>query len=273
MFDAMVTAAWLAARTERLVIGHLVLCDAFRHPAVLAKQVVSLDHASGGRFELGIGWGSVPAEFDRFGIGSTEPAERVGRLARDPGRGHVAVDRRRGRLLRRPPPPRRRPSACPPRRDDIPIVIGGAGPKTLALVAEHATWWNCPIYALDRFDALRPRTGDSRASIQEMVGFIPDEESRGPVTDAATRRFGIMGEDSSSATPTSCSTTTGTCTPGESNASTCGSPTSRTRARSRRSAPRSSPRSEPARPGATTGRFSSGARAWVRAAARAPARR
>ena len=35
---------------------------------------------------------------------------------------------------------------------DIPIVIGGAGPRTLELVAAHATWWNCPIYALDRFD-------------------------------------------------------------------------------------------------------------------------
>ena len=47
-----------------------------RHPAMLAKQVVTLDHASGGRFELGLGWGSVPAEFERFSarlIGRLEP--------------------------------------------------------------------------------------------------------------------------------------------------------------------------------------------------------
>ena len=62
MFDAMATASWVAANTARLSIGHLVLCDAFRHPAVLAREIVSLDHASGGRVELGIGSGSV---FDR----------------------------------------------------------------------------------------------------------------------------------------------------------------------------------------------------------------
>src|SRR3954452_2828390 len=38
MFDAMVAASWIAASTERLTVGHLVLCDAMRHPAVLAKQ-------------------------------------------------------------------------------------------------------------------------------------------------------------------------------------------------------------------------------------------
>src|ERR1700687_4273043 len=81
MNDAIVTAAWLAAHTERLTIGHLVLCDSLRHPAVLAKQAVSLDHASGGRFELGIGWGSVPEELVAFGVGPEAAKPRVERLA------------------------------------------------------------------------------------------------------------------------------------------------------------------------------------------------
>src|SRR5438105_2744146 len=68
MFEAMTTASWVAAHTSRLDVGHLVLCDAFRHPAVLARQVVALDHVSGGRFELGIGSGSVPRELTRFGV-------------------------------------------------------------------------------------------------------------------------------------------------------------------------------------------------------------
>src|SRR5687768_6776382 len=63
MYDAFVTATWQAAHTSTLKVGSLVLCDAFRHPAVLARECVSLDHASGGRFELGIGWGSVADEF------------------------------------------------------------------------------------------------------------------------------------------------------------------------------------------------------------------
>ena len=60
--QAIVTATCIAAHTERLRVGHLVLCDAFRHPALLAKQAVSIDHASGGRFELGLGWGSQPKD-------------------------------------------------------------------------------------------------------------------------------------------------------------------------------------------------------------------
>ena len=81
MWEAMTTAAWLLAHTDTLVVSHLVLCDSLRHPALLARQAVSLDHASGGRFELGIGWGSVPAELETFGIGSTDAKVRVGRLA------------------------------------------------------------------------------------------------------------------------------------------------------------------------------------------------
>ena len=46
IWEAMGIATWVAAKTERLRIGHLVLCDAFRHPAVLAKQAVTLSAAS-----------------------------------------------------------------------------------------------------------------------------------------------------------------------------------------------------------------------------------
>lgn len=193
MFDAFVTAAWLAAHTESLTIGHLVLCDSFRHPAVLAKQAVSLDHASGGRFELGIGWGSVPDELVRYGVGSAEAPHRVRRLAEtldvvqalwsgepvDYEGEHHRIDGGQ----QRPAP-----------LGDIPIVIGGAGPKTMELVARHASWWNCPIDALDRFDELRAAAGDARPSVQEMIAFVPDASSRGEVTATAERRFGYMGD-------------------------------------------------------------------------------
>ena len=51
MYEALTTNAWLLARTEGLVQGQLVLCDAFRHPSVLAREAVTLDHASGGRHD------------------------------------------------------------------------------------------------------------------------------------------------------------------------------------------------------------------------------
>lgn len=188
MYEAMVTATWLAAHTTTLRIGHLVLCDAFRHPAVLAREAVAIDHASRGRFELGIGWGSVPAELETFGVGSTDARERVDRMAET-----LEVVRAlwsgdtvdfSGRFHRI-----RAGAQKPTPLGEIPIMIGGAGPRTLELVAAYADWWNLPIYALDRLEELRPRTGKARTSVQQMVAYVPSEDQRGDVVDLARRRF------------------------------------------------------------------------------------
>jgi alkanesulfonate monooxygenase SsuD/methylene tetrahydromethanopterin reductase-like flavin-dependent oxidoreductase (luciferase family) len=193
MHEAMITATWLAAHTETLRVGHLVLCDSLRHPAVLAKQAVTLDHAAGGRFELGIGWGSVPDELDAFGVGDTSPSARVRRLAESldvmnalwtgetvdfEGEFHRVKGGRQqpGPLLK------------------IPLLIGGAGRKTLALVARYADWWNLPIYALERLEELRPSAGGARVSVQQMVAFVPSEAERDRVTELAQRRFGVYGD-------------------------------------------------------------------------------
>ncbi|MFM8303039.1 MAG: LLM class flavin-dependent oxidoreductase [Actinomycetota bacterium] len=189
MFEAMVTSTWIAAHTSTLRVGSLVLCDAFRHPAMLAREAVSIDHASGGRYELGIGWGSVPTEFTVFGAGSTEPRARVERL-----RETLAVLRAlwAGETLdfagefhhlqgaRQEPTPLAR----------IPIVIGGVGPKTLALVREYADWWNVHVGMIDRVPELRDQVGDAGVSIQQMVAYVPDEAARAQVTETTMRRFG-----------------------------------------------------------------------------------
>jgi alkanesulfonate monooxygenase SsuD/methylene tetrahydromethanopterin reductase-like flavin-dependent oxidoreductase (luciferase family) len=188
MWEAMVMATWLAAATSRITIGHLVLCDAFRHPAVLARQAVTIDHASGGRFELGIGWGSVPTELGTFGVGSMEPKARVDRLGEtlqvvralwtgEPvdfeGTHHQVHGGQQ-----RPTPLGR-----------IPIVVGGAGPKTLALVREHADWWNLPIDKIGKLDQLRDQVGDARPSLQQMVTYAPDPATADEVIATAERRF------------------------------------------------------------------------------------
>jgi alkanesulfonate monooxygenase SsuD/methylene tetrahydromethanopterin reductase-like flavin-dependent oxidoreductase (luciferase family) len=195
MFEAMTTATWVAARTERLTIGHLVLCDMFRHPVLLAKQAVTLDHASGGRFELGIGWGSVPAELALYGIGDATPRVRVDRLAETlavlralwsgekvsyQGEHFTLCD----------------VAALPVPTRPIPITIGGTGPRTLALVAEHADWWNVQVDKLGQLDALREKAGKARVSIQQLVTLIPPDATparRDEITVTAQRRFGAMG--------------------------------------------------------------------------------
>ena len=189
MYEAMITTTWLAAHTERLRVGSLVLCDAFRHPAVLARQVVSIDHASGGRFELGIGWGSVPDELATFGVGSTRAADRVERLRetldvlRALWRGETVDHDGAHHHLH---DARQAPVPLGP----VPIVIGGTGPRTLALVRDHADWWNVHVGALDRVEALRSQVGDARVSIQEMVAFVPRGGNRDAIAATAQRRFG-----------------------------------------------------------------------------------
>src|SRR5207247_1225784 len=80
-FEAWTTAAALAGVTERVRLGHLVLANGFRHPALLAKMAITLDHASGGRLALGLGSGSHAPEFAEFGLDFPKAAERAGRLA------------------------------------------------------------------------------------------------------------------------------------------------------------------------------------------------
>lgn len=181
IWEAMTVATWVAARTERLRIGHLVLCDAFRHPAVLAKQAVTLSASSGGRFELGLGSGSWPQEFERFGVETGDAAARVRRL----GENLALLQRYWGGDD---------DQAQTPRPDHpIPLVLGGTGKRMMELVRAHADWWNIPSHQLDRLPALLPTVGSARVSLQQMVGFVGRGADRSAVTERSTRLFGHLG--------------------------------------------------------------------------------
>ena len=193
MYEAMTLATLIAARTERLIVSHLVLCDALRHPAVLARQAVTLDHASGGRFELGIGAGSVPGELVTYGVTDDGPGARVTRLGEsldllealwsgEPvsfSGEHFQLDC---------------PGQSPVPLGAIPIVIGGSRPRMLSLVRRHADWWNLQLNLLGDLDRLRPEVGDARISIQQMVAYVADGHRRAEVETAAMRRFATMGD-------------------------------------------------------------------------------
>jgi alkanesulfonate monooxygenase SsuD/methylene tetrahydromethanopterin reductase-like flavin-dependent oxidoreductase (luciferase family) len=183
IWEAMSVATWVAAKTERLRIGHLVLCDAFRHPAVLAKQAVTLSDASGGRFDLGLGSGSWPAEFTRFDVGQQDPKARVKQLER-----HLGLINDywgRGEDASR--------SQSPHPSHHIPLLLGGTGPRMMELVRKHADWWNIPANHIDKLAELAPATGSARVSIQQMIGFVRREGDPQKVREISTRRFGNLG--------------------------------------------------------------------------------
>ncbi len=75
-YDPLGYLAYLAARTERLRLATCVLVLPFRHPVLIAKQIATLDHLSGGRAVLGVGIGAYREEFE-----STWPGRPVNRGA------------------------------------------------------------------------------------------------------------------------------------------------------------------------------------------------
>ena len=167
----------------------------FRHPAIAAKMAATLDVISNGRLELGIGWGSMAEELTTFGIGDGPPRTRSARLRESleildlmftgepfsyDGDHFTLRD-----AIGRPTP------AQTPRP---PVHIGGAGPQlTMPLVRDHADWWNCPSYAIDRLDELIPQVGVARISTQHPVALALDAASRSEVVAAGERRFGAWG--------------------------------------------------------------------------------
>lgn len=194
VLEGWTVATAVAMRTERLRIGHLVLCNELRHPALLAKMAATLDVISGGRFDLGIGWGSVPEELVTYGFGDPGPVVRSSRLAEtlellellwsgEPVDHHGAHFTLKGAVCR----PR-------PTAGRVPIHLGGAGVRlTMPLVARYADWWNCPTYGVDRLAELLPLAGSARVSTQHPVGLAPSTASRDDVVETARRRFGGWG--------------------------------------------------------------------------------
>jgi F420-dependent oxidoreductase-like protein len=142
--EAWTLLAALAASTSTIRLGPLVTGVTYRHPSVLAAEVVTVDHASGGRVELGIGAAWFAEEHEELGIPFPRPAERIGRLD-EALRVIVAlmteedVDfegryyQLRGATYR----------PLPVQRPHPPIWIGGGGErKLLPLAARRADVWH-----------------------------------------------------------------------------------------------------------------------------------
>ena len=82
-FESFTSLSALAAMTSRVRLGHIVICTAFRNPALTAKMISTMDTISDGRMELGIGAGWKRDEWLAYGYGFPETRERLARLGDD----------------------------------------------------------------------------------------------------------------------------------------------------------------------------------------------
>jgi alkanesulfonate monooxygenase SsuD/methylene tetrahydromethanopterin reductase-like flavin-dependent oxidoreductase (luciferase family) len=135
--------AALAATTGRLRLGVLVTSNTFRHPAILLKSAVTVDHISGGRLILGLGTGWHVDEHRRYGIDLPAPAERVDRfeeavelISRLMTQERTTFEGRYYRLDDAPLEPR------PVQQPRIPILIAAHRPRMLRIAARFADQWD-----------------------------------------------------------------------------------------------------------------------------------
>ncbi|HXW83632.1 MAG TPA: LLM class flavin-dependent oxidoreductase [Candidatus Binataceae bacterium] len=141
-FDSITMATLAAGATKRIKVGHLVLCNQFRHPIITAQSLMTLDHASGGRMLLGLGAGWTQTEFDMTGLPFPPIRERLEALDESltcirslwtnerttfEGKHYRFRD-----AILWPKPVQKHP----------PIILGGSGKGLLRIAAKHADYLN-----------------------------------------------------------------------------------------------------------------------------------
>ncbi len=181
-FEGMTTLAALAGLTSRIRLGLLVAGVTYRHPSILAAEAMTVDHASGGRLELGIGAAWYEAEHRQLGLDFPPTGERFDRLEDQleifsrlftgdvvSYQGHqVSLDSAQLRPL-------------PVQRPHPPIWIGGSGRRrTLPLVARYADVWHAYASAdygelTKRVDRLAEDAGRDPATIGRATSLSLSE--------------------------------------------------------------------------------------------------
>jgi len=151
-FESVTTMALLAADTARVRVGCLVFSINYRHPAVLANALVTIDHISNGRMECGLGAGWHEAEYRSYGI----PFEPIG-IREDQLEEGVQVIRLlftrdvatfKGKYFQL------NEARCYPKpiQTSPRIWVGGLGEKrTLRTAARYADGWNAPYISAEEF--------------------------------------------------------------------------------------------------------------------------
>ena len=173
--EAITTHTALAATTERVTCGSLVYSAGYRHPAVLANAMCTLDQVANGRVVLGLGAGWLQAEYDAYGMRFGAVGERMRMLEEyiQCVRGLLTQERTSfdGEFFTL------RDAQCEPRpvQARLPIWVGGGGEKvTLRICAAHADGWNVPFIPPEEW-ARKTKVLDAHC---EKIGRDPADITR-----------------------------------------------------------------------------------------------
>jgi len=173
-----------ADATTRLRIGTNVLNNDLRHPVLLAREAATMDLLTDGRLELGLGAGYMRIEYDQAGLRFDRGGIRVERLAESVpiikdllGGAEVTFVGQHYRVTSHKIYP------LPVQRPRPPIIIGGNGPRLLALAAREADTVNLTGITFTRGGTTLDMSGWKVAGVDERLRVI---------RDAAGGRFGAL---------------------------------------------------------------------------------
>ncbi|HYM83173.1 MAG TPA: LLM class flavin-dependent oxidoreductase, partial [Candidatus Dormibacteraeota bacterium] len=186
-FESVASQAALAMATSRVRVGVLVYSVGYRHPAVLANAIATIDHLSGGRAEASLGAGWAKDEYDAYGLSFPPIGERIdmmvegveclaGLLRED----RFSFDGRHFQL-------REASLGVRPVQERIPVWVGGVGEKrTIPLAARVADGWDSPLGpSADEFgrkvkvlERECERLGRDAAAVHRSahIGLVRDEQ-------------------------------------------------------------------------------------------------
>lgn len=204
-YDPILQVGLMAAATKKVKVGHLVLCNLFRHPVMTAQAIISLDHLSGGRAFLGLGTGWTETEFRMMGMPFPDIKVRLRMLdeALTCIRGLFTEEQFNfeGEFYQfkdaifHPKPLQKK----------VPIVLGGSGKGMLRIAAKHADVINI-IADVGKagYIALKSTRAFDDASFKERVRFLREETARvgrdPKAVKASTAIFSTVITDSPEAT-------------------------------------------------------------------------
>ncbi len=205
-----------AAVTTTLRVGTFVLGNDYRHPVVLASEAATIDLLSDGRLELGMGAGWMTVDYERAGMDLEAASVRIARLDESltvmkglmaDGPFTFSGDHYTVTALEGEPKPVQRPHP--------PILIGGGGPKILAVAAKHAqivgvnanlrsgdsnnqeTALSLTAAATDaKLEHLRKAAGDNfdNLEIQTLTGFVHITDDRTEIAAGIASHFQVATE-------------------------------------------------------------------------------